>query len=104
MHYIRNTVLKKLVREAVSDLADFARCYETVFLYMLAKKNNTLRQKEFQRLKKAVECGTKRIAEIDRLIEQVFEQNAAGILADERFAVILRKHEQEQKDTAQLPI
>lgn len=46
MHYIRNTVLKKLVREAVSDLADFARCYETVFLYMLAKKNNTIPKAE----------------------------------------------------------
>lgn len=43
MHYIRNTVLKKLVREAVSD---FARCYETVFLYMLAKKNNTIPKAE----------------------------------------------------------
>lgn len=98
MHYIRDTVLEELVLEAVSDLADFVRCYEPVFLYMLAKKNNAMRQKEFQRLKKAVDSGTKRIAEIDRLIERVFEQNAAGILSDERFAVMLRKYEQEQKE------
>lgn len=53
-----------------------------VFLYILAKKINAMRQKEHKRLELAVEQGTKRIAEIDRLIEKVFEQNASGILSD----------------------
>ncbi len=97
MHYIRDIVLEKLVLEAVSDLSDFVRCYEPVFLYLLAKKNNAMRQKEYQQLKQAVENGTKRIAEIDRLIEKVFEQNAGGILSDERFAKMLQSYEKEQK-------
>lgn len=97
VHYIRDVVLERIVLEAISDLADFVRCYESVFLYMLAKKNNAMRQKEYKRLEQAVENGTKRIAEIDRLIERVFEQNASGVLSDERFAVMLRKYEQEQK-------
>lgn len=97
VHYIRDVVLERIVLEAISDLADFVRCYEPVFLYMLAKKNNAMRQKEYKRLQQAVENGTRRIAEIDRLIERVFEQNASGVLSDERFAVMLRKYEQEQK-------
>ena len=97
MHYIRDIVLERLVLEAVSDLSDFVRCYEPVFLYLLAKKNNAMRQKEYQQLQKAVENGTKRIAEIDRLIEKVFEQNAGGILSDERFAKMLQSYEKEQK-------
>lgn len=40
----------RLVLEAVSDLSDFVRCYEPVFLYLLAKKNNAMRQKEYQQL------------------------------------------------------
>ncbi len=97
MHYIRDIVLERLVLEAVSDLSDFVRCYEPVFLYLLAKKNNAMRQKEYQQLQQAVEDGTKRIAEIDRLIEKVFEQNAGGILSDERFAKMLQNYEKEQK-------
>ena len=97
MHYIRDIVLERLVLEAVSDLSDFVRCYEPVFLYLLAKKNNAMRQKEYQQLQKAMENGTKRIAEIDRLIEKVFEQNAGGILSDERFAKMLQNYEKEQK-------
>ena len=97
MHYIRDIVLERLVLEAVSDLSDFVRCYEPVFLYLLAKKNNAMRQKEYQQLQQAVENVTKRIAEIDRLIEKVFEQNAGGILSDERFAKMLQNYEKEQK-------
>ena len=101
MHYIRDIVLERLVLEAVSDLSDFVRCYEPVFLYLLAKKNNAIRQKEYQQLQQAVENGTKRIAEIDRLIEKVFEQNAGGILSDERFAKMLQSYEKEQKALTQ---
>lgn len=101
IHYIRDVVLEKLVLEAISDLADFVRCFEPVFLYMLAKKNNAMRQKEYKRLQQAVESGTKRIAEIDRLIEKVFEQNASGVLSDERFAKMLQNYEKEQKKLTQ---
>jgi len=101
MHYIRDIVLEQFVLEAVSDLSDFVRCYEPVFLYLLAKKNNAMRQKEYQQLQKAVENGTKRIEEIDRLIEKVFEQNAGGILSDERFAKMLQNYEKEQKALTQ---
>ena len=44
-----------------------------------------------------MEQGTRRIAEIDRLIEKVFEQNASGILSDERFSKMLQSYEKEQK-------
>ena len=101
MHYIRDIILERLVLEAVSDLSDFVRCYEPVFLYLLAKKNNAMRQKEYQQLQQAVKNGTRRIAEIDRLIEKVFEQNAGGILSDERFAKMLQSYEKEQKSLTQ---
>ena len=101
VHYIRDVVLEKIVFEAISSLADFVKCHESVFLYMLAKKTNAMRQKEHKRLELAVEQGTKRIAEIDRLIEKVFEQNASGILSDERFSKMLQSYEKEQKALTQ---
>lgn len=52
-------------------------------------------------LQQAVENGIRRIAEIDRLIEKVFEQNAGGILSDERFAKMLQNYEKEQKTLTQ---
>lgn len=101
VHFIRDVVLEKIVFEAISSLAEFVKCHEPVFLYMLAKKTNAMRQKEHKRLEQAVEQGTKRIAEIDRLIEKVFEQNASGILSDERFSKMLQSYEKEQKALTQ---
>ena len=48
-------MLERIVLEAISDLADFVRCYEPVFLYMLAKKNSAMRQKEYRRIQQAVD-------------------------------------------------
>ena len=101
IHYIRDVVPEKIVFEAISGLSEFVKCHETVFLYMLAKKTNAMRQKEHKRLEQTVEQGTKRIAEIDRLIEKVFEQNASGILSDERFSKMLQSYEKEQKALTQ---
>lgn len=101
VHYIRDVVLERIVLEAISEFADFVKCHESVFLYMLAKKTNAMRQKEHKRLEQAVEQGTKRIAEIDRLIEKVFEQNASGVLSDERFSKMLQSYEKEQKALTQ---
>lgn len=64
---------------------------------MLAKKTNLVRQTENKKLRLSVERGEKRIAEIDKLIEKVFEQNATGILSDERFSKLLQNYECEQK-------
>ena len=40
IHFIRDVVLQKIVLEAIGGLADFVRCYESVFLYLVA--NNRL--------------------------------------------------------------
>lgn len=101
IHYIRDIVLERIVLEAISSLADFVKCHEAVFLYMLAKKTNAIQQKEYKRLEQSVEQSSKRIAEIDRLIEKVFEQNASGVLSDERFLKILQNYEKEQKALTQ---
>lgn len=64
---------------------------------LLVQKSNVLSQKKYKKLQQSVEQGTKRIADIDRLIEKVFEQNASGILSDERFSKMLNSYENEQK-------
>ena len=101
VHYIRDVVLERIVLEAISELADFVKCHETVFLYMLARKTNAMRQKEYKRLQKSVEQGKKRIAEIDGLMKKAFEKNVNGILSDETVAKVLQDYENEQKALTQ---
>jgi predicted subunit of tRNA(5-methylaminomethyl-2-thiouridylate) methyltransferase len=98
IHYIRDVVLEKIVLEAVSDLADFVRCYEPVFLYMMAKKNTVGRQSDIQALRNSLKAGRKRAKAIDKAIANLFEANLEGKISDERFMKMTGDYEAEQRE------
>jgi len=70
----------------LSNLADFVRCYEPVFLYLMATKNQTARKSELQKLKSKVESGKRRISELDVIISRIYEDNILGKLSDDRYS------------------
>ena len=98
IHYIRNVVLEQIVAEAVGSLADFVRCYESVFLYLLAKNNTAARQSEVQKLKQTIATSERRIKAIDKAIEELFEANISGKITDARFMKMTANYEREQKE------
>lgn len=98
IHYIRNVVLEKIVLEAISDFVDFVRCNETVFLYMMAMKNKAMRKAEFKKMRETVEYGEKRLKELERLMDKIYEDNAFGKIADDVYKRRLVKYEREQKE------
>ena len=98
IHFIRDVALEKVVLDAVRNLADFVKCHEPVFLYMLARKNDAMRQQERKRLERVIERGTRRISEIDKLIEAAFERNVLGKLEDDRYERMVKNYAQEQRE------
>ena len=98
IHYIRNVVLEQIVLEAVSSLSDFVRSYESVFFILLAKQNQAAQQKELQATRARLEQSKKRVADIDRVISKLYEDNVIGKLSDERFVKMSASYEQEQKN------
>ena len=98
IHYIRDVVLEDIVKEAISGLADFVKCHEPVFLYMLAKKNNAMQKAEYNRMKLAVERDEKRIKNIDRLIKSLYEDKVIGDLDADRYASMMADYEKEQRE------
>ena len=98
IYYIRNVVLEKIVLEAVSSLADYVRCYESVFLYFLAIQNNAEHQINLKVLRQSIDKGEQRIRQIDKAIEELFEVNICGKITDERFIKMTASYEKEQKN------
>lgn len=98
IHYIRNVTLEKIVYEAISNLADFVRCYEPVFLYMMAQKSILAKQAERKKLTGFLEGGKQRIKDLDVLMARIYEDNILGKLSDERFERMSRNYETEQKE------
>ena len=98
IHFIRDVALQKIVLEAVSELSDFVRSYESVFLFLAAKQSSADRTQTIRDLKSAVEAGRQRIDELDRLISRIYEDNLNGRLSDERYQRMLARYEKEQHD------
>jgi len=96
-HFIRNLVLEEIVRESISKFADFIRSYEHVFLYIMEQKETDIRISDLKEKNMTLDKNKKRIGEIDRLIERIYEDNVSGKISDERFLTMSGRYEAEQK-------
>lgn len=98
IHFIRNIVLERIVLAAISDLADFVRCYESVFMYMVNERNKLLKAEAQKAEKRKLAQAEKRHDELDFLSKRVYEDNAFGKLPDDRYEKLMQSYEAEQKE------
>ena len=97
IHFIRDIVLETIVKEAISELADFVRCYEPVFLYLQAQKNDEFKEEKVKKLKATIESSKRRIADLDKLFSRIYEDNILGKLDDQRYSRMASEYNTEQK-------
>lgn len=93
IHYIRDMVLEQIVTDTVSGMADFVKCYEPVFQYLIMRKCDDGRRKTKKQLEISIESSKKRIREIDRLIEKIYEDATLGNLPSDRFQKMFASYE-----------
>ena len=84
--------------EPINSLADFVRCYEPVFLYLMAQKDIVSKRTETNRLKSSIESGKRRIQDLDKLIERIYEDQVLGNISAERYARMSVNYENEQRE------
>ena len=97
IHFIREVVLRETMLELVRRVALFIQQYEAVFLYMYSKKHNLTKAADMRNMKAEIERNKRRIAEIDTMIEGLYEANVLGKINDERFSKMMGKYETQQK-------
>lgn len=101
IHFIRDVVLERLVLEAIQGLANFVRCYEPVFLYLMETQNIATQKSDRLKLQNAIESGKCRIEELDVIMSRIYEDNILGKLSDERYMRMSAGYEKEQKNLIQ---
>ncbi len=97
IHFIRDVVLEAIVKEAISELADFVRCYNSAFLYLIAEKKGTETVNQEKSLRAKTESSKQRISDLDKLFSRIYEDNILGRLSDERYSRMASEYEVEQK-------
>ena len=96
IHFIREFVLREAILELVNRVALFIQQYEAVFLYMYAKKHNITKEVNSRNMKATIERNKRRIKELDKLIERIYEDNVLGKIPDARFSKMMASYEAEQ--------
>ena len=90
-------MLEAIVKEAISELADFVRCYNSAFLYLIAEKKGAESVNREKSLRAKTESARQRISDLDKLFSKIYEDNIFGKLSDERYSRMASEYEAEQK-------
>lgn len=96
-HYIHLATVTRIVLEGIQEKVEFVKAHEDELLLYAKKLAGQGREKELRQQRGELERSRKRCKELDHLIQKLFEQNAVGLLTDERFATLSSTYEEEQK-------
>ena len=87
-----------MVLENLKKVIAYAKDYESEFVEQVSNNISAAQVKQQSILKGKLEQQTRRITEIDAIIQRLYEDLVKGILTDERFAKMSGLYEKEQKE------
>ena len=97
-HYIAEKSLQQLVLEELRELLGFISRHERQFVRLVMDKSTREQQRDIVVKKKALDKHCKRINELDRIIERLYEDHVIGKVSDERYEKMSSRFEAEQAD------
>lgn len=96
-HYIREKVVEQIVLESMQRILLNVQALEKEFARKQMDCYTEDKKKQLAAKRRELSKAKKRIAEIDALIQKIYEDNASGKLSDERYATLSLSYEEEQK-------
>ena len=97
-HFIRAVVLEQMVWEHVKEIIWYVGHYESHFRSIMESKLKSESREILRAKQKQLEKDEKRIAELDRLFIRLYEDNVASRISDDRFVMMSRAYEDEQRE------
>ena len=96
-HYIREKVVEQIILESMQRILLNVQAFEKEFARKQMDCYTEDKKKQLAANHRELSRAKKRIAEIDTLIQKIYEDNASGKLSDERYATLSLSYEEEQK-------
>ena len=96
-HYIREKVVTETVLESMKRILLNVQAFEKEFVRKQLECYSEDKKKELAQKRRELNKAKKRIAEIDSLIQKIYEDNAIGKISDERYATLSMSYEEEQQ-------
>ena len=100
-HYITYDNIYNIVMEDIRKNARLATKFESRYLKQLLDADSDKQKKQLEKDKKEIEALKFRIADLDKIIKKLYEDNALGKITDKRFASLSGEDEKEQQELAE---
>jgi len=97
-HYIREKVVMETVLESMRRILLNVQAFEKEFARKQMECYSEDKKRELAEKRRELNKAKKRIAEIDGLIQKLYEDNAIGKISDERYATLSMSYEEEQRE------
>ncbi len=98
MHYIKVSAVRTLVLETIKSVSGFVKGNEDEFVRLVQEAANVRQTETAKDSKKRLVKCQKRHAELDKLIQSIYEDKVSGSLSAKRFEVLSQQYEQEQEE------
>jgi len=85
VHYIREVPLKAMVLECIQDTLIYVRSFKEDFKLEFLQRDEKARKAELAQKRKTLFDAQKRLPELDTILNRIYEDNALGKLAEDRF-------------------
>ena len=96
-HYIREKVVMENALESMRRILLNVQAFEKEFARKQMECYSEDKKRELAEKRRELNKAKKRIAEIDGLIQKLYEDNAIGKISDERYATLSMSYEEEQR-------
>lgn len=96
-HYIQKSALVEIVSDKLRQTISEAQLDRENFLKKLEQQSQAQFSKDNKRQRQQLQKDEHRFKEIDRIIQQLYEDNLLGKISDERFVKLSQTYEEEQK-------
>jgi hypothetical protein len=97
MHYIKTSVLRTIVLEAIRNVSGFVKEHEDDFVKLVREESEKNFTESLKDSKKKLARDKKRCVELDKLIKQIYEDKVSGGLSAKRFEILSQEYEDEQE-------
>ncbi len=102
IHYIREVTLCKRVLECVQRTLTYVRLFRDDFTQEMLAQDEASLKAELTQKRKALSGAQKRMEELDKIIQRLYEDSVLGKLSDARYMKLSAQYETEQAEIGRL--
>jgi DNA invertase Pin-like site-specific DNA recombinase len=96
-HNISVKALRELILTAIRNVGGYVAEHEAEFIAKVRSDAEIRQDEQAKAQKKQLATDKRRVTELDKLIQQIYEDKVAGTLTEKRFAVLSKQYEDEQE-------